>query len=510
MDTVIKILVVIVIVLYTASLGFIFLYSLTQAHLLFRYLFYKKKYTTDQQPSESFSSLPFVTVQLPIYNEKYVAERLIDCIAKLDYPTDRFEIQVLDDSTDETFGIVADKVSELKNIINIQHIHRTVRTGFKAGALDEGLQKASGELIAIFDADFLPGRSFLRNTVSHFANKNVGMVQTKWTWLNKSYSLLTRVQAFALDSHFSIEQVGRNIAGGFINFNGTAGVWRKVCITDAGNWQADTLTEDLDLSYRAQLRNWKFIYLENVGAPSELPPVMSAIKTQQFRWNKGGAETARKHLWKVIRSDKPLHAKWHGIMHLLTSGVFVCVFIFSILSVPMLLIHDRFAGYSNIYGMANIFFSGFYILVLLFFASVAIQQKNKWKAIVSFLGTFPSFLSLSMGLSLHNTIAVLEGYFGHKTAFIRTPKFNVISQADQWSGNKYIRATINRLTIAEALLPLYFVFGIYLSFILGDLSLLPFFILLAIGYGAVSYFSLFQNSPKAIKKKLPVVNMEAA
>jgi len=206
------------------ALGFIFLYSLTQAHLLFRYLFYKNQYELDQQPKTSFSTLPFVTVQLPIYNEKYVAERLIDCVAKLDYPRDKFEIQVLDDSTDETYEIIANKVEQLKDLVNIHHIHRVTRTGYKAGALKEGLQKAAGELIAIFDADFLPGKDFLSKTVPHFIDQNVGMVQTRWAWLNKSYSLLTKVQAFALDSHFSIEQVGRNIAGSFINFNGTAGI----------------------------------------------------------------------------------------------------------------------------------------------------------------------------------------------------------------------------------------------------------------------------------------------
>ena len=510
MELFVDILVVAVIVGYTLALGFIFLYSLTQAHLLLRYLFYKKQYKTRQQPTSLFSELPFVTVQLPVYNEKYVAERLIGCVAKLDYPNDKFEIQVLDDSTDETFEIIANIVAQLKSVVNIRHIHRPVRTGFKAGALKEGLQKANGELIAIFDADFLPAKDFLRKTVPHFIDKNIGMVQTRWAWLNKSYSILTRVQAFALDAHFSIEQVGRNIAGGFINFNGTAGVWRKECIEDAGNWQADTLTEDLDLSYRAQLKNWKFIYLEEVGAPSELPPVMSAVKTQQYRWNKGGGETARKHLAKVIRSNKPLHVKWHGMMHLLTSGVFICVFIFSVFSLPMLWIHKHYPEHANMFTLGDIFFTGFFVLVGLFFASVAIREKNKWKAVALFFKNFPSFLSLSMGLSLHNAIAVFEGYCGHKTPFIRTPKFNVISQTDQWTGNTYMRRKLNKLTIAEALLSIYFMFGIYLSFRLSNFSLLPFHVLLAIGYAAVVYFSIFHQAIKPVKSKLVVENREAA
>jgi cellulose synthase/poly-beta-1,6-N-acetylglucosamine synthase-like glycosyltransferase len=510
MNVFVLIAAIIVIVFYTLSLAFIFLYSITQAHLLLRYLFLKKSYKIKQQPNKPFSIPPNVTIQLPIYNEQYVAERLIDCVARLNYPKDKLEIQVLDDSTDDTYNIIAEKVGQLKSFVNIHHIHRSVRTGYKAGALREGLQKASGELIAIFDADFLPGEDFLQKTVPYFIDKNIGMVQTRWAWLNKSYSLLTRVQAFALDSHFSIEQVGRNIAESFINFNGTAGVWRKSCIIDAGNWQEDTLTEDLDLSYRAQLKQWRFIYLEEVGAPSELPPVMSAVKTQQYRWNKGGAETARKHLATVIRSSKPLLTRWHAMMHLLTSGVFICVFLFSVLTLPMLWIHNRLPQFAGLYQIGDFFFSGFYMLVLLFFASVAVQQKNKWKAIMEFLGTFPAFLSLSMGLSLHNTIAVLEGYFGRKTPFIRTPKFNVVAHSDQWVANKYLRKKINKLTIIEAVLSIYFLIGIYCSFHLRDFSLLPFQTLLALGYGAVVYLSLAQHGDTRLKRPWRVDKREAA
>lgn len=510
MDTSVTILVIIIIIIYTAALAFIFLFSLTQAQLLFRYLFRHKKYTAAQQPLQHFASLPMVTVQLPIYNEQYVAERLIDCIAKLDYPAGKLEIQVLDDSTDETVQIIAAKVASLQGIVNIKHIHRTNRIGYKAGALKEGLQKASGEFIAIFDADFLPETDFLLKSIPHFIDATVGMVQTRWAWLNKDYSLITRVQAFALDTHFSIEQVGRNIGKSFINFNGTAGTWRKSCIIDAGNWQADTLTEDLDLSYRAQLKNWKFIYLEQVGSPSELPPVMSAVKTQQYRWNKGGAETARKHLRKVITSQKTFATKWHGAMHLLTSGVFLCIVTFAILSIPMLLIRNFYPGYLLLFRISDVFFTGFFVLAIMFFISVNLQYKNKWKAIVIFFQTFPLFLSLSMGLSLHNAIAVLEGYAGKKTPFIRTPKFNVIAQSDQWAGNKYIRPVVNKLTIAEAILMCYFLGGILLAFQLNDYSLLLFHSLLAFGYGAVVYYTLFQHSVKPVQKKVIAVHNKAA
>ncbi len=496
MTIVTNIAVIILIGIYTTALAFILLFSLTQAQLLFRYIFRRRKYRAAQQPTTFFETLPMVTVQLPIYNEKYVAERLIDSVVKLDYPVAKLEIQVLDDSTDETSQIIAQKISQLPPHIDITHLRRTNREGYKAGALKEGLASAAGEFIAIFDADFLPGKDFLHRCIPHFIDPKVGMVQTRWAWLNKDYSLITRVQAFALDTHFSVEQVGRNIDKGFINFNGTAGTWRKSCILDAGNWQADTLTEDLDLSYRAQFKNWRFVYLEEVGSPSELPPVMSAVKTQQYRWNKGGAETARKHLREVITSGRSFGTKWHGTMHLLTSGMFVCIALFAILSLPILLIRNRYPEFNQWLLLADIFSSGFLILVVLFFISVISRHKNKWHGMLVFLKTFPFFLSLSMGLSLHNAIAVLEGYFGKKTPFIRTPKFNVVQGVDEWSGNNYIRAGVNKLTIAEAMLAGYFMGGILLAFYLQDYSLLVFHVLLSFGFGAVVYYTLFQHRIK--------------
>ncbi|MBC7887587.1 MAG: glycosyltransferase [Ferruginibacter sp.] len=485
-----EILVILVVVLYTTSLLFIFLYSITQVDLLFTYLFHKKKYRAAQQPLQHFVSLPIVTVQLPVFNEKYVVQRLIDCVADLDYPTDKLEIQVLDDSTDETVQIIADKVAQLKGIINIRHIRRANRSGYKAGALKEGLATAGGELVAIFDADFLPAKNFLQKTVPHFMDAQVGMVQTKWAWINKSYSMLTKVQAFALDAHFSIEQVGRNINNGFINFNGTAGVWRKSCILDAGNWQADTLTEDLDLSYRAQLKDWKFVYLEEVGSPSELPPVMSAVKTQQYRWNKGGAETARKHLWKVISAHKPLLVKWHAIMHLLTSGIFLSALTCAICSVPILLIKQFYPAFTHLFTLANYCFAGFLILGATYLLTATIQNKNKWNGVWVFCQTMPAFLLLSLGLSLHNGIAVLEGYAGKRTPFVRTPKFNMTGQENTWFENQYINNGTNRLTIAETLMMLYFSGGVFLAFQLNDFTILPFHILLISGYGLVVYYSI--------------------
>ena len=292
----------IVLFFYAMAILLIFFYGLAQLNLLFNYL--KSKKTKKNHEKLDFSNpqeIPFVTIQLPIYNEKYVVKRLLNQIAILDYPIDKFEIQVLDDSTD-------DSISETNNIvltiaatgINIQHITRTNRIGFKAGALKAGLVTAKGEFIAIFDADFLPEQNWLLKTVPYFKNEKVGVVQTRWGHINRNYSILTKIQAFALDAHFTLEQVGRNSKLHFINFNGTAGLWRKKCIIDAGNWESDTLTEDLDLSYRAQLKKWEFVYLEDVVTPAELPAILSAARSQQFRWNKGGAENFAKMKNKVL------------------------------------------------------------------------------------------------------------------------------------------------------------------------------------------------------------------
>src|SRR5690606_21494629 len=285
-----------IIVIYTVAIVLIFMYALAQLNLLFNYL--TSKNSEDNSEVFDFSNpeeVPFVTIQLPVFNEMYVMDRLLENIALIDYPKDKLEIQVLNDSTDETVTTTCEHVEELKKTgLDITHICRTDRSGFKAGALKEVLKIAKGEFVAIFDADFLPEPNWLKKTIPYFKDEKIGVVQTRWGHINRNYSLLTKIQAFALDAHFTLEQVGRNSKGHFINFNGTAGVWRKTCILDAGNWEGDTLTEDLDLSYRAQLKNWKFKYLEDVETPAELPVVISAARSQQFRWNKGGAENFRK------------------------------------------------------------------------------------------------------------------------------------------------------------------------------------------------------------------------
>jgi cellulose synthase/poly-beta-1,6-N-acetylglucosamine synthase-like glycosyltransferase len=438
--------------------------------------------------------LPFITIQLPIYNEKYVIERLLDSVAGLKYPQEKIEIQVLDDSTDESVEITAKKVKSLKQDgISISHIRRPDRIGFKAGALEYGLQFAKGEFIAIFDADFIPHPDFLIHTIPHFDNEKIGVVQTRWGHINKDYSLLTRLQAFGLDAHFTIEQLGRNTGGYFINFNGTAGIWRKSCIEDAGGWQHDTLTEDLDLSYRAQLKGWKFKYLENEVTNAELPVVMSALKNQQFRWNKGGAENFVKMRSRIIKSkDVPLKTKIHGIFHLFNSAIFLCVFATAMLSVPIMYIKYANPQYNLVFNISSIFLICTAMLMIFYWNSYQNLKPNLFSKAGQFIREFVLFLSTSMGLSFHNSVAVIEGYLGKKSSFIRTPKFNIVSSNDSWKGNIYLVKNVNLITIIEGILALYFLFAIVSAFVIKEYGLLPFHILLFWGFAFVFWLSVRQ------------------
>ncbi|MCF6306489.1 MAG: glycosyltransferase family 2 protein [Flavobacteriaceae bacterium] len=487
----------IIIVVYSISLLLIFMYALAQLNLLFNYLRASKK--ADKSELLDFSNteeIPFVTIQLPVYNEKYVMERLLNNIAKIEYPKDKLEIQVLDDSTDESFKTTALQIKELqKTGLDIQHVTRKDRKNFKAGALKEGLKIAKGEFIVIFDADFLPQKDWLQRTIPYFKNPKIGVVQTRWGHLNRQFSLLTRVQAFALDAHFTLEQVGRNSQGHFINFNGTAGVWRKECILDAGNWQGDTLTEDLDLSYRAQLKNWKFKYLVDVETPAELPIAISAARSQQFRWNKGGAENFQKMMWKVLKSKNiSAKTKTHGLLHLLNSTMFLNILIVGVLSIPMLYIKNEYA-HLKFYFIALSFFV---TSTLIFFVCYWFTYKNIYgggfKQFLKYIGMFFLFFSVAMGFSLHNSIAVIEGHIGKKSDFIRTPKFNIDSIKGSWKDNKYLTKNISPNVIIEGILTLYFAFGMYSAFVVGnqggDFGLFPFHLMLFLGFGFVFFKSL--------------------
>ena len=486
-----------IIVIYSIALVLIFMYALAQLNLLYNYLSSKDK--EDNSPKFNLKNpneVPYVTIQLPVYNELYVMERLLDNVAKIDYPKDKLEIQVLDDSTDESFENTKKHIAQLQSTgLDIQHVLRENRIGFKAGALKEGLKIAKGEFIAIFDADFLPQKDWLKSTIPYFKDSEIGVVQTRWGHINRNYSLLTKIQSFALDAHFTLEQVGRNSKGHFINFNGTAGIWRKECILDSGNWKSDTLTEDLDLSYRAQLKKWKFKYLENVETPAELPVVISAVRTQQFRWNKGGAENFRKMFFNVILSKNiSAKTKIHGILHLLNSTMFLSIFIVAVLSIPMLYIKNEYAHLKPYFYVMSFFVISTIIFFICYWFMYKRIYGGGFKKFINYIGMFLTFFSIAMGFSLHNSIAVLEGHLGKRSDFIRTPKFNINNITDSWKGNKYLKKNISLNVLFEGLLVLYFAFGMYSAFVVGDqggdFGLFPFHLMLFLGFGYVFYKSL--------------------
>ena len=494
----------VIIFFYFACLILVLFYSILQLSLAVAYVRNKrrKKRNTGMQdttPVYDPSNTPKVTVQLPMFNELYVAERIIETSAAFEYPADKLQIQVLDDSTDETKDVIAKKVAEVAaRGINIQHIHREDRTGYKAGALDDAMDQVEGDFIAIFDADFIPDSDFLKKTMPHFSNDKVGVVQTRWGHINKKYSLLTELQAFGLNGHFAIEQGGRNASGHFINFNGTGGVWRKECINDAGGWEHDTLTEDLDLSYRAQIKGWKFTYLEDVIAPAELPITMSALKSQQHRWMKGGAECFIK-MWKTIITAKGVRLvdRIHGLSHLFNSSVFIFILMMSILSLPVLHIKDSFSDLNYVLQYRAVFLLSTAFLMFYYWHSFRDKTDNVILSLLLFIGRFFQFLMVSMGLALNNTVAVLEGYLGIKSSFVRTPKFNV-NVKSEFKGNKYDKKSISILNMGEGILMLLFAFTTINRAIYGDIGMVPFHLMLTIGYGLVFFYSISElKTPKA-------------
>ena len=481
----------IILFLYAFCLFLIFYYSVVQVSLAAAYVRSRKKRALEIAPLFDVTNAPRVTVQLPMYNEMYVAERIIDTTAELNYPRDKFQIQVLDDSTDETKEIIANKVKELAaKGIDIIHIHRTDRTGYKAGALDSAMDKVSGEFIAIFDADFVPDTDFLLKTIPYFQDEKIGVVQTRWGHLNKTYSMLTELQAFGLNGHFAIEQGGRSTNGHYINFNGTAGIWRKSCIADAGGWEHDTITEDLDLSYRAQMKGWKFKYLEDVISPAELPITMSALKSQQHRWMKGGAEVFMK-MWKRLVKNPNVRFtdKVHGLAHLFNSTVFVFILCLSVLSLFVLHIKDSFSDLNFVIQFGSFFIISTIFLAYYYWFSYRDKKGKTVSDIVRFTARFFQFLTVSMALSLSNAVAVIEGYLGIKSSFVRTPKFNVSKKAE-FQGNKYDKKSLSITNIMEGILMMVFGFTAINRALYGDFGMVPFHLMLTIGYGVIFFSTL--------------------
>ena len=499
----------IVLYFYFACLALVLFYSILQLTLALAYVKNKRKKkqispekAKSQAPVYDPKTTPKVTIQLPMFNELYVADRIIETVAKFEYPRDKFQIQVLDDSTDETKDLIAKKVAEVAATgINIQHIHRTDRTGYKAGALDAAMDQVEGDFIAIFDADFVPHSDFLIKTMPYFQDDKVGVVQTRWGHINKDYSILTELQAFGLNGHFAIEQGGRNASGHFINFNGTGGIWRKKCIESAGGWEHDTLTEDLDLSYRAQLKGWRFQYLEDVIAPAELPITMSALKSQQHRWMKGGAECFIK-MKKRIATTKgvKISDRIHGLSHLFNSSVFVFILLLSLLTLPILHIKDSFSDLNNILQYAAFFLISTLFLGFYYWHSYRDKKGNLFASFFKFILRFLQFLVVSMGLALNNTVAVMEGYMGIKSSFVRTPKFNV-NKKSEFKGNKYDKKRLSILNIGEGILMVLFGYTMINRAIYGDIGMVPFHLMLTIGYGLVFFYSVaeIRQTNKAAK-----------
>jgi cellulose synthase/poly-beta-1,6-N-acetylglucosamine synthase-like glycosyltransferase len=467
--------------LYTFSLTFIVLYNLLQLNLLRHYL---GRIKIASPPPLNQKNLPFVTIQLPLFNEPYVAERLIDNIVTQDYPRDRFEVQILDDSTDNTTEICEKKAAFHRSLgFDIRVIHRTDRKGFKAGALAEGLVQAKGDFVAIFDADFLPNPQFLQKTVPYFQDKKVGVVQTRWTHLNDNYSLFTKLQALQLNVHFTIEQMGRKAGHHFLQFNGTAGIWRKLAIDDAGGWKADTLTEDLDLSFRAQLNNWEIVYLEDVEAPAELPVEMNGIKSQQFRWMKGGAENARRLAPVIIKSKLKPTTKLHALAHLCNSSIFVAVLMLALASVALLPFLDELDPYTRFLGLSLLGLAG--VATVYFYANISLLPRPlSVGQVAALIVYFPLLLTMSVGLSFHNTVAVIEGYLGIKSSFVRTPKYNVVGRIRQRMDQGQKNPISNTLII-EGILTLVFLGALLVSVHLQDYSFFIFHLILTLGFGSV-------------------------
>lgn len=475
----------IVLTLYFACLAVLSAYGAHRWYLLWLYRKHRARTLT---PPGRFEVLPRLTVQLPLFNEMYVAERLIDAVCELDYPRDRLEIQVLDDSTDETSRIVAAKTAErARRGFDIVHLRRADRHGFKAGALAAGLRVAKGELIAIFDADFVPRPVFARALVDHFTDPAVGMVQARWGHLNAHYSPLTCVQSLLLDGHFMIEHTARNRSGKFFNFNGTAGIWRRSCIEDAGGWQHDTLTEDLDLSYRAQLAGWRFVFLPDHVAPAELPLEMGAFKSQQHRWAMGSIQTARKLLPRIYRSRLPWPVKLEATAHLTANIGYVLMVVLALLVVPAVWLRVDIAPWMvtlvdlPIFALSSLSVAAFY------WVARREAAGSNW----AILRWIPALMAVGIGLSINNARAVVEALLRRPSVFRRTPKYNL--ERDGAIAQRRYRITINRDTWIELTLALYFAVATGAAMSAGLWGAVPFLLLFELGYAYTSISTIVQG-----------------
>ena len=472
------------------------------------YLYYKNKQKKTTDPAAHFEDLPRVTVQLPIFNEQYVVDRLLDAVCKLDYPREKLDIQLLDDSTDETVEVargLVERYAALGHPVTCHH--RDNRSGFKAGALAEGLESAQGEFVAIFDADFVPSPDFLRNCIHHFTDPKVGMVQTRWTHINRNYSFLTEVEAILLDGHFVLEHSARSRSGVFFNFNGTAGMWRRAAIDEAGGWEHDTLTEDTDLSYRAQLKGWKFVYLQDVECPAELPVEMTAFKTQQARWAKGLIQVAKKILPRVLTSDAPRPVKVEAWYHLTANLSYPLMIVLSVLLLPAMIIRFYQGWFQMLYIDLPLFMASTFSISSFYLVSQKELFPKTWLRALLYL---PFLMALGIGLTVTNTRAVLEALIGKQTAFARTPKYRVESKKDKVGASKY-RKRLGWVPWVELVIGAYFASAVYYAVVNENYFTVPFLLLFVIGYWSTGLMSLLQGrflgfsaSPETHTKPFPV------
>ena len=459
-----------VINIYFISIILLFIYS-SYSFILF--FFSKKKQYNDILPL-TLNNFPFVTIQLPVFNEKNVVQDLIHCVTAIEYPKDRFEIQILDDSTDETSLIISNLVDFYKEKdFNIYHIHRLNRNGYKAGALLNGMLAAKGEFIAIFDADFQPKTSFLLATLPYFINPRLCLVQTRWSFINRNNSFLTKIQSAFLDSHFQVEQLGRSHSGCFINFNGTAGIWRKCAIIDSGNWQTDTVTEDIDLSFRAQMQGWECIYLNDILTPSLLPDKTEALLIQQYRWTAGTLQNARKLLYIVLKSTSNTKQKIEAFFHLTSNVVYPLIVIIALLILPTVQFNN-YGLYSTIFNVMSV--SIFSLLFTFLFIN---HNSFKLKGLLE----FPLILAASMGLSVNNTFAFFDGLFSNNIPFERTPK----NSLNATKNNTYCSSNKLSIIICELLLFVYLLYSFIQIILLNSYAMLPFIGLYVLGFAMITF-----------------------
>jgi cellulose synthase/poly-beta-1,6-N-acetylglucosamine synthase-like glycosyltransferase len=479
---------------YFVILAILSVYGIHRYEVIRTYFKHRRNATLG--PPLRFAQLPRVTIQLPLYNERYVVERLIDEVTKIEYPPDLLQIQVLDDSTDDTH-LFAEALVERYHALGypIEYHHRTHRHGFKAGALQEGLATASGEFVAVFDADFVPPQDFLTRTIHFFADPQIGVVQTRWSYLNRDYNFLTEVEAMLLDGHFILEHGARSRAGYFFNFNGTAGILRRRMIDDAGGWQHDTLTEDSDLSYRAQLKGWRFVYLPGLDCPSELPVEMHGFQVQQSRWAKGLTQCARKLLPGILKAKLPWRVKLEAFMHLTPNISYPLMVVLSALMLPVMIVRFYMGPWQMVFLDLPLIVASFWSISAFYVIAQRELHPRHWKRSILFL---PMLMAVGVGLTVINTRAVLEALFGIQTGFVRTPKFAIGDRRVNLETKKYRRRS-GWLPFVEIAIGTYFLAMVAFAINTFNLPSIPFLLLFVGGYYWAGFGTLYQEYQSHLK-----------